>query len=79
MSSGSEGLVHLGVRLGGCGVMLQAASGQGLSLDTLAFGPDGLAAAEVDAGRGEIAQALVWAGMVVSRKQREKRIWQYTT
>ena len=42
--SGSDGLVHLGVRLGGCGVMLQAALGQGLSLDTLAFGQDGLAA-----------------------------------
>jgi hypothetical protein len=47
------------------GVVLQAPVGQGLSLHPLAFGQAGLAAAEVDVGRGEVAQALVGAGVVV--------------
>ena len=45
--------------------MLQAPVGQGLSLDPFAFGQDGLAAAEVDVGWGEIVQALVGAAVVV--------------
>ena len=45
--------------------MLQAPLGQGLSLDTLPFDQDGLAPAVVDVGGGEVAQALVGAGVVV--------------
>ena len=45
--------------------MLQAAIGDGLSFDPFSFEEDGLAAPEVDVGRGEIAQALVVAGVVV--------------
>jgi len=42
------------------GVMLQAAMGDGLSFDPFALGEDGLAAAEVDVGRGvEVVKALV--------------------
>lgn len=55
----------MGVRLGGAGVVLQAPLGEGLFLDPRPLGQDGLAAAEVDIGRGEIARALVWVGMVV--------------
>ena len=45
--------------------MLQAAIGDGLAFDPFAFEQDGLAASEVDVGRGEIAEALVVAAMVV--------------
>ena len=37
------------------GVMLQAAIGDGLAFDPFAFEEDGVAASEVDVGRGEIA------------------------
>ena len=43
----------------------QAAAAQGLSFDPLSFEQDRLATTEVDVGRGEIAQALVGAGLVV--------------
>ncbi len=45
--------------------MQQAALLDGLSLDALAFGQDGLPAAEVDIGGCEVAEALVSAAMVV--------------
>ena len=45
--------------------MLQAARGDGLAFDPLPLPEDGLAAAEVDVGRGEIVEALVVAGVVV--------------
>jgi hypothetical protein len=45
--------------------MLQAATGDCLAFDALAFEEDGLGPSEVDVGRCEIAQALVIAGMVV--------------
>ena len=44
--------------------MLQAPLGEGLSLDPRPLGQDGLAAAEVDVGRGEVTQALVGAAVV---------------
>jgi hypothetical protein len=43
----------------------QASPLDGLSLDAFAVEQDGLAAAEVDVGRGEVAQALVVALAVV--------------
>lgn len=45
--------------------MQQTSLADGLAFDPLAFGEDGLSAAEVDIGGGEIAEALVIAGMVV--------------
>jgi len=45
--------------------MVQAAAGDGLSFDLLPLDEDGLAAAEVDVSRREIAKALVVAGMIV--------------
>jgi hypothetical protein len=45
--------------------MLQAALVDGLAFDPLAFGQDGLPAAEVDIGGRQVAEALVVAGMVV--------------
>src|ERR1700712_5735896 len=45
--------------------MAQAAIGEGLTLDPCALAQDVLAAAEVDVGRGEVAQALVSPEMVV--------------
>ena len=45
--------------------MLQAPVFDGLSLDPFSLQQDGLAASEVDVGRGEIAEALVIAPMVV--------------
>ena len=45
--------------------MLQAAAGDGLSLDLLPLDENGLAAAEIDVSRREIAKALVVAGVVV--------------
>src|SRR3954453_2907903 len=45
--------------------MLQAAIGDGLAFDPFAFEEDGLAASEVDVGRGEIAEALMVAAMIV--------------
>lgn len=45
-----DALVHLGLRLGGLEVMLQASLLDGLALDPFAFGEDGLSAAEVDVG-----------------------------
>ena len=46
-----------------CGLltMLQASAGDCLSFDPFPFDEDGLAASEVDVGRGQIAQALVVA------------------
>jgi hypothetical protein len=44
-------------------VVLQAATGDGLSFDPLSFNEDGLTPAEVDVGRGEIVEALVVAGL----------------
>src|SRR3954471_6973620 len=45
--------------------MLQAAIGDGLAFDPFAFEENGLAAPEVDVGRGEIAEALMVAAMIV--------------
>src|SRR3954471_12379601 len=45
--------------------MLQAAVGDGLAFDPFAFEEDGLAAPDVDVGRGEIAKALMVAAMIV--------------
>jgi hypothetical protein len=45
-------------------MVLQAPVVQGLSLDELSIGQDGLAAAVVDVGRGEVAQALVGTAVV---------------
>ena len=47
-------------------VVLQAATGDGLSFDPFPFEEDGLGASEVDVGGGEIVEALVVAGMVVA-------------
>ena len=46
-------------------LMLQATVCECLALDPFAFEEDGLSPPEVDVSRGEIAQALVIAGMVV--------------
>ncbi len=46
--------------------MQQAAASEGLSLDALPFEQDRFAATEVNVSRGEIAQALVGAGLVVA-------------
>src|SRR3954469_7827754 len=45
--------------------MLQAAIGDGLAFDPFAFEENGLAAPDVDVGRGEIAKALMVAAMIV--------------
>ena|SRR5215211_7926683 len=45
--------------------MVQAAVGEGLSFDLLPFEQDRLTTAEVDVRWGEIAQALMSAGMIV--------------
>jgi hypothetical protein len=45
--------------------MAQAAIDEGLALDPRPFTQDGLAVAEVDVGRGEVAQALVSPSVVV--------------
>ena len=45
--------------------MQQAAVGEGLSFDPRPFEQDRLTTTEVDVSRGEIAQALVVAGVVV--------------
>ena len=45
--------------------MLQAAMGDGHSLDLVALGKDLGGSTEVDIGRGHVVQALVVAGMVV--------------
>ena len=45
--------------------MQQAAVGEGLSFDPFALKEDRLTATEVDVSRGEIAQALMSAGVVV--------------
>ena len=46
-------------------MVLQAAVGEGLSFDPLPFEQDGLTTTEVEVSRGEIAQALMSAGVVV--------------
>jgi hypothetical protein len=46
-------------------VVDQASLLDGLSLDAFAFEQDGLAAAEIDVGRGEVTQALVVALVVI--------------
>ncbi len=45
--------------------MLQAPLVDGFAFDPFSLQNDGLAASEVDAGRGEIAEALVVASVVV--------------
>ena len=45
--------------------MLQAAIGDCLAFDAFAFEDDALGASKIDVSRGEIAQALMIAGMVV--------------
>ena len=50
-------------------LMLQATVCDCLALDPFAFEEDGLGPSEVDVGRGEIAEALVIAGMVVMRHE----------
>ena len=49
--------------------MQQAAVGERLSFDPLPFEQDRLTTAEVDVSRGEIAQALMSAGVVVVRHE----------
>ena len=51
--------------LGGLALVHQAAPLDGSSLDAFAVEQDGLAAAEVDVGRGQVAQALMVAVMIV--------------
>jgi len=46
-------------------VVLQATLLQGLAFDPFAFEEDGLVAAEVDVGRGEVLDALVMAAVIV--------------
>ena len=46
-------------------MMLQAAIGDGLAFDPFAFEENGLAAPDVDVGRGEIAEALMVAARIV--------------
>ena len=53
-------------------VVDQAALPDGSALDAFALEQDGLAAAEVDVGRGEIVQALVGVGVVVILLERER-------
>ena len=55
--------------LSGLRVVLQAAICDSLSFDPFAFEEDGLAAPEVDVGRGEIVDALVIALVVVVRDE----------
>ena len=50
-------------------MMQQAAVGEGLSFDPFALKEDRLTATEVDVSRGEIAQALMSAGVVVVLEQ----------
>ena len=45
--------------------MLQAAIGDCLAFDAFAFEEDAFGASKIDVSRGEIAQALMIAGMVV--------------
>ena len=52
-------------RLGSLRVVAQAAVHEGLTLDPRPLLQDGLAAAEVDVGRGEVAQALVSPSVVI--------------
>ena len=58
---------RLGLRvdLSRFGVMVQAALSDGVSFDPFTFEQDGLAAPEVDVGRGEIVEALVVSAMIV--------------
>ena len=49
--------------------MLQAPVFDGLAFDFLPFQQDDVAASEVDIGRGEIAQALVKALVIVVRDE----------
>ena len=46
-------------------MVLQAPGGEGLFLDPVSLGQDGLTAAAVDVGGREVAQALVGAGVIV--------------
>ena len=52
--------------------MLQAAIGNGLSFDSFSFCQDDGAASEVDVGRGEVADALVVAAVVVIVERRPR-------
>src|SRR5215213_6808411 len=54
-----------GWRLCGLGMMLQVVMGDNLAFDPFAFEENGLAAPDVDVGRGEIAEALMVAAMIV--------------
>ena len=58
---------RLGLRvdLSRFGLVVQAALSDGLSFDPFAFEQDGLAAPEVDVGRGEIVEALVVSPVIV--------------
>ena len=47
------------------GLVVQAALSDRVSFDPFAFEQDGLAAAEVDVGRGEIVEALVVSAIMV--------------
>ena len=51
--------------LRGLNVVLQAAIGDGVAFDPFPFCEDGLAASEIDVGRGEIADAFMIAQMIV--------------
>ena len=53
------------MRSGGLQLVLQTTVGDGLSFDSFSFCQDGGAAPEVDVGRGEVADALVVAAVVV--------------
>lgn len=60
----AEALAHLVLRLGGALLVDQASVLDGLSLDAFAVEQDGLAAAEVDVGRGQVMAATGIAGGV---------------
>lgn len=55
----------LHVDLSRFGVVVQAALSDCVSFDPFTFDEDGLAASEVDVGRGEIVEALVVSAMIV--------------
>ena len=58
--------------------MVQAPQFDGLSLDPLSLQQNGLAAPEVDVGRGEIVEALVVAAVVVVIDERRDLLLEIT-
>jgi hypothetical protein len=54
-----------GFSLGGFALVLQSSSFDGVALDPFTLKQDGLAASEVDIGRGQVLQAFVVAVVIV--------------